>query len=186
MSRLRLCCLCFNLSMISLSRSVLNWQCLGLMAGRWSSDGAFSLILDRVRGSLHVFFPGQGVGLGFFYAYRRSNTRTCHSMGSADLASVSFENFRCFDGVGRIPVRQLHTPGDGHLVCVGQTISKTRGPQILLMDICVLGPPTFWPQKSCWFYTGFLIVLVIVVTFIVGPPPTLRFSGNVDFAMVLE
>ena len=123
------------------------------------SEGAFSLILDRVRGSLHVFclmfFPGKGVGLGFFYAYRRSNTRTCHSMGSADLASASFEKFRCFDGVGRIPVRQLHTPGDGHLLCVGQTISKTRGPQILLMDICVLGPPNFWPEKVVDFTMGF-------------------------------
>ena len=102
-----------------------------------------------------ALFPGQGVGLGFFYAYRRSNTRTCHSMGSADLASVSFEKFRCFDGVGRIPVRQLHTPGDGHLVCVGQTISKTRGPQILLMDICDLGPPNFWPEKVVDFTMGF-------------------------------
>ena len=102
-----------------------------------------------------LVFPGQGVGLGFFYAYRRSNTRTCHSMGSADLASVSFEKFRCFDGVGRIPVRQLHTPGDGHLVCVGQTISKTRGPQILLMDICFLGSPNFWPEKVVDFTIGF-------------------------------
>ena len=69
-----------------------------------------------------LFFPGQGVGLWFFYAYRRSNTRTCHSMGSADLASVSFENFRCTDGVGRFPRPQFRTPGVGHLVCVGQTI----------------------------------------------------------------
>ena len=105
--------------------------------------------------NLEFSVPGQGVGLGFFYAYRRSNPRTCHSMGSADLASVSFEKFRCFDGVGRIPVRQLHTPGDGHLVCVGQTISKTRGPQILLMDICVLGSPNFWPEKVVDFTMGF-------------------------------
>ena len=125
------------------------------MAGRWSSDGAFSLILDRVRGSLHVFFPGQGVGLGFFYAYRRSNTRTCHSMGSADLRSVSFENFRCIDGVGGFPRPQFRTPGDGHLVCVGQTISKTRGAQILVMDNCDLGPPNFWREKVVDFAMGF-------------------------------
>ena len=99
--------------------------------------------------ALVVVFPGQGVGLGFFYAYRRSNTRTCHSMGSADLASVSFEKFRCFDGVGRIPVRQLHTPGDGHLVCVGQTISKTRGPQKASDGHRGPWPPERLAQKSC-------------------------------------
>ena len=76
-------------------------------------------------------------------------------MGSADLASVSFEKFRCFDGVGRIPVRQLHTPGDGHLVCVGQTISKTRGPQKPSDGHLVLGPPNFWPEKVVDFAMGF-------------------------------
>ena len=75
-------------------------------------------------------------------------------MGSADLASVSFEKFRCFDGVGRIPVRQLHTPGDGHLVCVGQTISKTRGPQHLLMDMPGLGSPNWGGLKVVDFAMG--------------------------------
>ena len=102
-----------------------------------------------------AFFPGQGVGLGFFYAYRRSNTRICHSMGSADLASVSFEKTRCFDGVGRIPTPQFRTPGDGHLVCVGQTISKTRGPQKPGDGHLVLGPPNFWPEKVVDFAMGF-------------------------------
>ena len=111
---------------------------------------------DSTLTTLRFFsiFPGQGVGLGFFYAYRRSNTRTRHSMGSADLASVSFEKFRCFDGVGRIPVRQLHTPGDGHLVCVGQTISKTRGLQILLVVHRGPGPPVSLAGESVDFVKG--------------------------------
>ena len=116
--------------------------------------------LQQVRGpepwwNLGFIFPGQGVGLGFFYAYRRSNTRTCHSMGSADLASVSIEKFRCFDGVGRIPVRQLHTPGDGHLVCVGQTISKTRGPPNSADGHRGPGPPNWGGEKVVDFTMGF-------------------------------
>ena len=77
-------CFCLNLPRFCLSRSVLNLRCWGGMSLLSSSEGVFSLILDRVRGSLHVF-PGEGVGLGFFYAYRRSNTRIRHSMRSADF-----------------------------------------------------------------------------------------------------